>query len=588
MIKQQQQDPAIKIALEMWNKSKVNNRVIARIKNEEARALVRLRDRMLMKQGVLHRIAIYDGEEVHQLVLPKGLRKEVLHQLHDQMAHQAAERTMELLKARFFWPSMYKDVEKYVKECPRCVHAKGDYSVPNIKQGRLQAKEPLDILYIDFTLVDKSAAGRENVLVMTDGFSKFAQAVVTRNQKAPTVAKALVTEWFYKYGVPQKIHSDQGKSFDCELIRSLCQMYGVEASTTTPYNPRGNSQCERFNRTLHDLLRVLDPKKKGQWPKYVGAQVFAYNATPHATTKRQPYELMFGRKAQLPCDRWLGLYLYDTEKPVSKCRWLNENLEALQSARFHAGCNADRAKEQRDNTDKGVAKPVQLGGVVLVRDHPEGRHKITDKYKEVPFEVVKVHGENVYTVRPLHGRRKERKVNRRQIFDLGKNKVEYEAALKEVAEEVRSRMLPPAKSVSGDSSIDTPALRPRTRLQGGIVKKRIIPGAVQEVQGEVQELSEPCDQRKSSGRGRRRRRVPAIIPNLPKAIPNLFSPNRYQIVEEEGWGMGFDAYRVVTPNSVFANDILPRYWYPMDIRPNRTRRFKMKSEPAIHWENARR
>ena len=54
-----------------------------------------------------------------------------------------------------------------------------------------------------------SKDGKENVLVMTDAFSKFSVAVVMPNQKAKTVAKALVDKWFYIYGIPTRIHSDQ-------------------------------------------------------------------------------------------------------------------------------------------------------------------------------------------------------------------------------------------------------------------------------------------------------------------------------------------------------------------------------------------
>ena len=72
------------------------------------------------------------------------------------------------------------------------------------------ANNPLDLICLDFTKVDPSQDGKENVLVITDAFSKFAVAVVTPNQKAQTVAKVLVDKWFYTYGIPTQIHSNKG------------------------------------------------------------------------------------------------------------------------------------------------------------------------------------------------------------------------------------------------------------------------------------------------------------------------------------------------------------------------------------------
>ena len=72
---------------------------------------------------------------------------------------------------------------------------------------------------------------------MTDAFTKFSQAIVTPNQEALTVAKVLVDKWFHIYGISAQIHSDQGKSFDNEILNHLWAMYGVERTMTAPYNP---------------------------------------------------------------------------------------------------------------------------------------------------------------------------------------------------------------------------------------------------------------------------------------------------------------------------------------------------------------
>ena len=138
------------------------------------------------------------------------------------------------------WALLY-DVQSWVKNCQHCKTAKGPYTDPEPPQGSIVANNPMDLLLIDFMKLDPSRNGKENVLVMMDAFSKFCVAVITPNQKAKMVAKALIDKWFYTYRIPAHIHSDQGKSFDNHLIDHLCKLYGIQQSSTTLYNPQGNS-----------------------------------------------------------------------------------------------------------------------------------------------------------------------------------------------------------------------------------------------------------------------------------------------------------------------------------------------------------
>ena len=157
--------------------------------------------------------------------------------------------------------------------------------------------------------------------MMTDAFSKFSVAVVMSNQQVKTVAKALVDKWFYTYGIPSRIHSDQVKSFNNKIVKQLCKIYGIKQSITTPYIPCGNSPCEQLNCMLQNLLKTLPKDQKCNWPAHLGALVFAYNAMPHSTIGYQLYQLMFDCNAQTPCNNWLGLSQYNCSESVSKDSW---------------------------------------------------------------------------------------------------------------------------------------------------------------------------------------------------------------------------------------------------------------------------
>ena len=372
--------------------------------------------RFSLINGVLHRKVILEGEELDQLCVPQIYRTQVLQLLHDNMGHQGIERTLLLVMERFWWPFMTKEITTYVQQCQRCNTARGPYVTPKTKLGSLIANGPMDLVCMDYITLDPSRNGTENVLVITDAFSKFSVAIPTKNQQALTTAKVLVDKWFHPYGIPNRIHSDRGKSFDNEIIHHLCKLYGIDQSMTTAYNPRGNSPAERFNRTLISLVQTLSKEQKLDWPSHLPALTFAYNATPHATTKLQPFQLMFGRKAPTPCDRWLCLDEYKEAGNVPKSVWLREHQEQLGAAKEQVLSNIKKSTSQNAARHQGHSLPLEVGDLVLVCDHGEGRRKIADRYKSIIYQVAKHHSDpNVYYIREYGTTGMGKPMNRRQL-----------------------------------------------------------------------------------------------------------------------------------------------------------------------------
>ena len=115
---------------------------------------------------------------------------------------------------------------------------------------------PLELVHLDFlTLGGKMDDSRSiNVLIVTDHFTKYAQAYVTPKQTAAIVAKTLLESFLVHYGWPEKILTEQGKSFENNLIWELCELAQVKKLCTSPYHPETNGQCEHFNVTLIGML----------------------------------------------------------------------------------------------------------------------------------------------------------------------------------------------------------------------------------------------------------------------------------------------------------------------------------------------
>lgn len=413
-------DPDIQAIFSLWRRKKRPSATERQRMSPMSLALLRQWDRLVEDNGLLYRkIWRSDGgEEIRQLVLPAPLRAEVLTQLHHDHGHQGVDRTLELVRRRCFWPGMAEEVKRWCQECSRCQVAKDSSTGAPSYMGHLLASRPNEILAVDFTILEPSRNGMENVLVLTDVFTKYTLAVPTRDQRAPTVAQVLVNEWFFKFGIPSRLHSDQGRSFEGALIHQLCTLYGVAKSRTTPYHPAGNGQCERFNRTMHNLLRTLPDSRKRDWASCLPHMVFCYNTTPHQSTRESPFFLMFGRDPQLPVDFLLGRVQEPEVGTVHD--WVREHQGRLQvtfdSAKERLAAAASRRKEYHD---RGVKEDLLAEGQqVYLRNHGlKGRHKIHDLWDSTVYQVLRApqSGGAVYTVAPLENLSKVRHVHRTMI-----------------------------------------------------------------------------------------------------------------------------------------------------------------------------
>lgn len=129
------------------------------------------------------------------------------------------------------------------------------------------------------------------------------------------------------------------------MIAQLCHLYGIQKTHTTPYHPQGNGQCERFNQTLHDLLRSLPPEQKRSWTQHLAHVVFTYNTTCYHTTGESPHFLMFGQTPQLPVD----FLLAGVEDPVmgSVEDWVARHQDGLRVTYGRVKARLEAAAEYR-------------------------------------------------------------------------------------------------------------------------------------------------------------------------------------------------------------------------------------------------
>ena len=379
-------------------------------------------NQLKMKRGKLYRETSINGEPCEQFVLPQKHIPDVLRQLHDNVGHMGHDRTLSLVRDRFYWPGMAKDVEEWIKEWPPCLRRK----TPTNSRAHLVnivTARPLELVCFDFLTLKKSKGGYQHVLVITDHFTRYTQAIPTRNMTAKTTAEVFFNNFAVHYGMPSLLHSDQGANFESRIMRELCQITGCKKSRTTPYHPMGNGMCERFNRTLLDMLGTLEPHQKHDWKSHIAPLVYAYNCTRHESTGMSPFSVVFGRDPLMPVDLAFGLDSNQTQKvPLTKYM---DSLKARLKHSFElASAAADKARaKQKKGYDLRVrGADVEVGDRVLVKFVAfDGKHKLADKREEAVYKVLDKPNSDipVYVVQKEDKTGKKRTLHGNLLLPLG-------------------------------------------------------------------------------------------------------------------------------------------------------------------------
>ena len=124
---------------------------------------------------------------------------------------------------------------------------------------------PWQLVAVDILKVPLSTANNQYLLVVQDYFMKWAEAIPLPDQTAPRITAELV-KIFSVFGLPEVLHSDQGRNFESTILRQTLEAFGIAKSHTTAYHPQGDGMVERMNRSLLQMLRCF-VEKQHDWER---------------------------------------------------------------------------------------------------------------------------------------------------------------------------------------------------------------------------------------------------------------------------------------------------------------------------------
>ena len=255
---------------------------------------------------LIYYISNVNDDPCLRLIIPNHMKKIVLTQFHDENGHMGVQKTFDLIRQKYFWSNLYKEVYKYVSECTVCQTR----SLQKIKQP-LQETDippyPMAKLSLDLSgPYPTTLSGNKYIIAFVDWYSGWPEAFAVPDKNAETIADLIIDQIFPRFGSCLQLVADNGTENVNKVVRETLEKLKIDHVLTSVYHPQSNAKVERFHRTLHDILakKVADNQQTCDLHLNQALAEIRFNVSE--STKFSPFFLLYNRDLVLPVDNILS------------------------------------------------------------------------------------------------------------------------------------------------------------------------------------------------------------------------------------------------------------------------------------------
>lgn len=215
--------------------------------------------------------------------------------------HAGVRRMVNTIKKRYYWPSIERDVQSFVKKCTTCQKSKYVRYIKEPMEITTTASSAFQKIYLDVVgPLDRDIDGNCYILTMQCELSKFVQAIPLKNKETISIADAFVRYFILIFGIPEIIATDRGAEFISATMEQVCKLLNIEKLSSTAYHHQSIGALENAHKALGAFLRIQFENHTDTWNYWLPYWCFSFNNTVHSETNYTPYELVFGKLCKIP------------------------------------------------------------------------------------------------------------------------------------------------------------------------------------------------------------------------------------------------------------------------------------------------
>jgi hypothetical protein len=162
-----------------------------------------------------------------------------------------------ILRAGFYWPNIFYDVYKEVSSCHERQIFDGKRKLQPLPLKPISVEAPFRQWGLDFIgeIHPQSSTQHKWILTVTDYFTKWIEAVPTRQATDTVIIQFLQNNILSRFGCPIKIITENATTFKSKKMENFCSDYHITLGHSMAYYPQGNGLAESSNKCLTKIIK---------------------------------------------------------------------------------------------------------------------------------------------------------------------------------------------------------------------------------------------------------------------------------------------------------------------------------------------